>query len=99
VSAPENRPGRGAGRRGIHGDPQGSRLFGQQDMTGTPADQASAQSRIGCGGMGTNAAGLGTGRMAATRQGASALPGGLGCAAMITGTALRHTRIGDPVLF
>jgi hypothetical protein len=25
--------------------------------------------------------------------------GGLGCAAMNTGTALRHTRIGDPVLF
>ena len=27
------------------------------------------------------------------------LLGGLGCEAMNTGTALRHTRIGDPVLF
>lgn len=27
------------------------------------------------------------------------LAGELCCAAMITGTALRHTRIGDPVLF
>jgi hypothetical protein len=30
---------------------------------------------------------------------ASVLSGGLCCAAMISGTALRHTRIGDPVLF
>ncbi|CUW33233.1 hypothetical protein TUE45_pSRTUE45c_0601 (plasmid) [Streptomyces reticuli] len=30
---------------------------------------------------------------------ASAWSGGLRCAIMITGTALRHTRIGDPVLF
>ncbi|GAA3610329.1 hypothetical protein GCM10022419_114160 [Nonomuraea rosea] len=31
-------------------------------------------------------------------QDASPLSGRLGCAAMMTGTALRHTRIGDPVL-
>lgn len=29
----------------------------------------------------------------------AALPPGLRCAAMTTGTALRHTRIGVPVLF
>jgi hypothetical protein len=35
----------------------------------------------------------------ARRSGAAALSGVLDCVPMTTGTALRHTRIGDPVLF